>query len=243
MLVAGVVGVALAALPFPHRPAAPAVAAGRSDGAELYQRWCAVCHATDGSGTMAGPSLEKVSIAYLDLTLRTGRMPLADIRQGVRQRTLDDAERRAVVRYLTERLGLHGTVPSPPPGSAASGRAVYAVRCAQCHGAGGGGGLAGDGTRIPPVTGLDGHTIAQAARVGPFTMPPFNEALLTDRELADLATFLSEGHEPPATPLRLSGVDRALVTVFVTLLAFVVVGVAVWAARRPATPPEEGEAP
>lgn len=212
------------------------------DGAQLYQRWCATCHATDGSGTNVAPSLEDVRVAYLDLTMRTGRMPMKDPSRGVRERRFNDDEREKTVAYLTDLLDLDGDIPEPPEGSAAEGREVYGIYCGECHGAGGGGGLAGDGTAIPPIVGLDAVAIAEAAREGPFAMPRFAEEVISDDELGDLAAFLDEEVHPPATPLGFSEVDRALAALFAGALIATALGLCWWAARQPEMAPhDDGE--
>lgn len=223
---------------------APATAAATDavDGAQLYQRWCATCHATDGTGTNVAPSLEDVSVAYLDLTMRTGRMPMSDPSRGVRERRFNGEERARTVAYLTDLLRLDGDIPEPPTGSAAAGREIYGIYCGECHGAGGGGGLAGDGTPIPRIVGLDAVAIAEAARAGPFAMPPFGEAVISDDELGDLAAFLDEDVHPPATPLGFSEVDRARAALFAGTLIATALAVCWWAARQPdLVPDDDGE--
>lgn len=213
------------------------VAADADRGGALYQRWCATCHATDGSGTTEGPSLREVDVAYLDLTMRTGRMPLTDPAHAVRGRRFDDGERAQTVAYLTDLLDLDGEIPEVPGGSLSAGRRVYGAHCAACHGSGGGGGLAGDGTTIPPIVGLDPVAIAEATREGPFQMPRFGEEMISDEEVADLAAFLDEEAHPPATPLGYAEVNRGLAAAFAGALALVVIGLCVWASRGPDVPP------
>lgn len=237
----GVCGVGLVALAGGLATAAESgrAAAGveAPDGGELYQRWCAACHATDGAGTTAGPPLTGIDVAYVDLTMRTGRMPLEDPARGVRQRRFSDAERRRTVAYLTDLLDLDGQVPDVAPGSPAAGRRVYGVHCAACHGPGGSGGLAGDGTPVPEIVGLDAVAIAEATRQGPFQMPRFGRDLISDGEVGDLAAFLGEDTHPPATPLGYTELSRPLAAAFATTLALVVIGLCVWASRRPGLPP------
>lgn len=212
-------------------------------GGELYQRWCATCHATDGSGTTDGPSLQEVDVAYLDLTMRTGRMPLTDPAHAVRGRRFDDGERALTVAYLTDLLDLEGEIPAVPAGSAAAGRSIYGLHCAACHGAGGGGGLAGDGTDIPKVVGLDSVAIAEATRVGPFQMPRFGEEVISDDGIADLAAFLDEEAHPPASPLGYAAVNRGLAAAFAGALALMVIGLCVWASRGSDRPQTDGGGP
>lgn len=215
-------------------------------GAALYQRFCAVCHAHDGTGVPGvGPPIVGLSLAKVDLAMRTGRMPLEDPRRGVRERTFSPAERSAVTAYLADALELEGALPEPEVGDGAAGREVYASHCGQCHGGAGEGGLAGDGVEIPPVVGLDPVTIAASVREGPFTMPQFSEELISDEELADLIAFLDEDLHEPTSPLGLAHLSMFQTLGFVAVLAVVVLLVCAWAggARRSPVPGGGGEGP
>lgn len=212
-------------------------------GGELYQFWCATCHANDGSGVAGiAPPLNGFSVATVDLSLRTGRMPLADPRRGVREREFTDEEREAVVAYLTEFLDLEGELIKPGPGDASRGRDMYAVHCAQCHGATGKGGIAGDGVEVPAIQGLDAVTIASAVREGPFAMPRFGEDLISDSEIGDIVAFLDERVHEPTSPLGLAEVSKFEVIGVAALLtgvAVVVCAVVGGARRRREGPPRE----
>lgn len=213
-------------------------------GGDLYQRYCAVCHANDGTGIPdVAPDLAQFSAPRVDLSMRTGRMPLTDRQRGVRERTFSPDERRATMAYLDGLLDLEGELPDPPAGEAAQGREVYAINCAQCHGATGSGGVAGDGVQIPAIVGSDDVTIASATREGPFAMPPFGEALITDQEIGDITAFLDEEVHQPTSPLGRNHVSKFEAIFFAALLTAVVVLVCFWAAglrhRRPTPPPDE----
>ncbi len=113
-----------------------------SDGAKLYARNCAACHGENGGGGLGVPlSLPSfqatVSNDYLHKTIRLGRpgrvMPTS---------ALPDADIDAIVRHLRS----WNKAPAPQfsaasvKGNAEHGRALYAARCATCHGANGEGG-------------------------------------------------------------------------------------------------------
>jgi ubiquinol-cytochrome c reductase cytochrome c subunit len=206
-------------------------------GGELYQRWCAVCHGTDGGGTYAGPPLLGTSLAYNDLTMRTGRMPLADPNQGVRSREFTDTEREDTLAYLAEALGLDGTIEEPGPGDPAAGQDIYVNHCAQCHGATGAGGIAGDGTLVPATRGLDPLTIAQATRIGPFQMPAFDETAITEDQLDDLVAYTA----PPATGLLgfAEMESRVVAVLFALGLGALLVWFCVWVGRPVPAPDVE----
>ena len=57
-------------------------------GSEVYQANCAACHGTRGEGgpgpgELLGPPLDMVDIRFIDQTVRTGRMPIAEPSVGV----------------------------------------------------------------------------------------------------------------------------------------------------------------
>lgn len=215
-------------------------------GAELYQRNCAVCHGSNGTGVEGvAPPITDFSAPRVDLSMRTGRMPMDDVRRGIRQRSFNDAEREATMAYMVDKFDLEGELTDPPPGDPGVGQDVYSVNCAQCHGAAGDGGVAGDGVEIPPVVGLDEVTIATASRVGPFAMPQFSADLISDEELGHIAAFLDEEVHQPNSPLGLEEVGELDAIFFAALLTVTVLLVCVWAAglrgRRPAPPPGEEE--
>lgn len=205
--------------------------ADRERGGELYQRWCAVCHATDGAGTGAGPPIDDVPIALMDLTMRTGYMPLTDERHGVREREFTDAEREAALAYMVERFDLEGQVAEPGPGDVVRGQDLYTVHCAQCHGATGEGGVAGRDATVPATRGLDPILVAQAVRTGPFQMPPFSDEQIDDDDLAAIVTFLAD--QPANSPLGLGDLTRPAAFGWALLLGGVVLAACRWISTHP----------
>ena len=232
-LVAVVAGAFLAG---PSFAAEETVPPDRRSGKTVYQRLCASCHGTQGegipgSGRSAGPPLEDVDVAYLDLVLRTGRMPLLSESRGVVEPEVTDEQRERLVAWLAHELGLQGSVPEPPLGRAERGQVPFLRNCAQCHGAAGGGGIAGNGVLVPAIADLDPVAITEAARVGPFEMPRFGERVLSDQELADVAAYLAATGEQPATLLGLSQIGRIPAAALTALLALVLLGILLGVSR------------
>lgn len=205
-------------------------------GAELYQRWCAVCHGTDGAGTAAGPPIDDVPIAFADLAMRTGYMPLTDRTRGVRERELTDEERQAVLAYMVERFDLDGAVPAPGPGDRGRGQDLYTTHCAQCHGAAGEGGVSGQQATVPATRGREPLLIAEAVRVGPFQMPPFGREQISDAELDDIVAFLQD--QPSNSPLGLADLTRVDAFAWGLLLAATMLAVSWWIGKRPVRAPD-----
>jgi ubiquinol-cytochrome c reductase cytochrome c subunit len=194
-------------------------------GAGVYQANCAACHGTVAEGgpgvtdATSGPALDEIDIAYVDMTLRTGRMPFPDRGAGVLREELEDDEREALVAWMAERFDLPGEIPEVGEGDAARGQELYVRNCAACHGAAGDGGISGAGATVPPVTGLDPVATVEAIRVGPFEMPGFSEQVLDEQQVADIAAFVEATEEESGTLLGLHEVDEVVGALFAAGLA------------------------
>ena len=213
-------------------------------GAQLYSQACAQCHAADGSGRVVqgtdrrAPALDgrpEVTAAYMDLVLRTGRMPPAadPFDNQPRQVAFTDDERLAIVAWTVQQFDLEGDIPEVPEGNAGRGQSVYAANCAQCHGATGGGGVAGAGAWTPDVSQYDAVTVAEAIRVGPFQMPAFGPDQISDQEMGDVAAFLEEVRHEEGTPLGLVELNPVFASGFVALLALVMILSLFWISAKP----------
>jgi ubiquinol-cytochrome c reductase cytochrome c subunit len=257
-LLAVAVVLAIAAL----RPAHPAraqqrdpdapTAAELTEGAELYAVFCASCHGSDGLGGVVegtgrrAPALaerpDEVTVPYVDLVVRVGRMPPAGDPFDNRARNrdvIDERERELLVAYLTREFDLEGEIPNPPEGEARRGLEVYDTNCAQCHGSTGAGGVAGRGAYTPQINQYPPVTIAEAIRVGPFQMPQFDRTTISDQEVGDIAAFLDHVQEESGTPLfRLTELNPVYASAYVFVLALVILASVVWIAGRPAWFPD-----
>lgn len=127
----------------------PLTAASAPDGRALYERQCAVCHESRGAGGIGLPigreTLAQVSDRYLFETIRRGRpgriMPAFQ--------SLSDAQVEALIAYMRNWYPADSYPaydPTPVQGDPARGAAVYADKCAECHGSDGSG--EGDGTGV-----------------------------------------------------------------------------------------------
>jgi len=225
-------------------------------GGQLYAQACAQCHASDGGGaTVPGtdrtaPALSgspEVTASYVDLLLRTGRMPPAGDPYDNQPRAVafDDGQRQAIVAYMTDEFDLTNDladVTELPEGDAGAGQAVYAANCAACHGSTGAGGVAGGGAWTPAVNVYDTTTIAEAIRVGPFQMPAFGEDTISDQEAADVGAFLEEVSNEPGTPLGLVELNPVFASGFVALLAVVMILSLFWISSKPTWFPDPDDA-
>ena len=216
-------------------------------GEALFQMHCARCHGgvgqggeVPGGGGEAPPlaGRDDVTAAYVDLTLRTGRMPPVGDPFDNRARavTIEGEDSDALLAYMTERLGLEDDIPEPVEGDPAEGLSVYAANCAHCHGSSGEGGVAGAGAYTPPLTQHDAVTIVEAIRVGPFEMPAFSPDQISDEEAAGVAAFLEVVGNDPGTPLLglvelnpvYAGAFVALLSALLLFSLFYIAGRATW---------------
>jgi ubiquinol-cytochrome c reductase cytochrome c subunit len=194
-------------------------------GRAIYLRSCAACHGPQGEGTADGPSLQNSGAAAADFMLRTGRMPLNLPGDPTRRRppAYDDATIRALVEYVASLSRQPApTIPNVVVSGAdlSRGRALYTAECASCHGPSGGGDAIGGGVSAPSLMESDPRTVGEAVRIGPGAMPVFNEAGLSDAELADIAAYVQFLRNPP-TP---GGVQPPLVGPVVEGFVAVVIG-------------------
>jgi len=131
--------------PAKSEPAATSSAPSRvAVGETLYQKYCKLCHAADGTGYAAdnAPSLvsyhflRSATDAFIAHGIRMGRPGTAMAAYGAsRGGPLTDPEIDAIVSFLRSK----GPYPIPLPetplgGEATRGQAVFAQNCEQCHG-------------------------------------------------------------------------------------------------------------
>lgn len=199
---------------FEDRPA-PVTRMPRDDepvalsGPELYQRDCAWCHASDGSGTSRGPDLDGAldGGAYTHFMLSTGRMPIEtpDEKTHRRPSLYNDEEIAALVDHVVSFGGSGPSIPEvdPDSGDLALGAELYAENCAACHSTTGAGGALTSGETAPAVMAATPVEIAEAMLVGPGcpnddpdcgpgdgAMPIFDD--LSDDEVDAVAAYIRE---------------------------------------------------
>jgi ubiquinol-cytochrome c reductase cytochrome c subunit len=178
--------------------AAPA-AAQAPNGLELYASDCSKCHGPQGEGLPGrAPSLRDAGARAADFYLRTGYMPLASPHdQPERSRVLySEPELRALVEYVAS-LGNGPSVPGPHPegGDLSQGQRLFATHCAGCHQIATTGGYV-TGAHVPPLGDASAVEVAEAVRIGPYVMPAFSEAEISDGELDSLVAYVEYAKHP-----------------------------------------------
>lgn len=221
-------------------------------GALLYQQQCAQCHGGDAQGAIVpgtnrqAPPLRGLPITYIDLVLRTGRMPPPGdpFDNRLRKPVVVGQDREALVQWMDQAFGLSGEIPVAMPGDPSLGLQVYQQNCAHCHGATGGGGVAGAGAYTPPLTGYDPIVIAEAIRVGPFEMPQFSRKQITDEEVDAVVGYLEFVREERGTPIfGLTELNPVYAAGFVALAAVVLLFSVFWIGGTPAWFPDPRKGP
>jgi ubiquinol-cytochrome c reductase cytochrome c subunit len=165
-----------------------------TEGQLLYEEHCSSCHGADATGTAQGPNIVGLGPASYDFMMSTGRMPLAQPgAQAVRKPpVLSPAEIQAITAYLVSRDPGAGTpIPNvhPGAGSLSQGQSIYELNCAPCHGATGNGGAVGP-EAAPSLKHATPTQIGEAVRIGPGTMPVFDDTVVSDEELNSLVRYV-----------------------------------------------------
>ncbi len=189
------------ATPNPTAAAPPAPSAQTATGRALFLDGCSSCHGSDARGVQPlGPSLYGVGAAAADFYLSTGRMPLANPRdQPTRARpAYTRPEIAALVAYVSS-LGPGPPIPAvdPAAGHVNAGMEAFTEHCAGCHQVGGAGGIV-TGSIAPALNNKDvtPTEIGEAVRVGPYVMPVFSRAQISDQQLNDIARYVISTQRP-----------------------------------------------
>jgi ubiquinol-cytochrome c reductase cytochrome c subunit len=185
----------------PAHAAAPpgGVVANVTQGKSLFAANCSRCHGSRGQGLRGqGPSLKDVGALSADFYVRTGYMPLDDPHsQPWRTRVLfSEPQIRSLVAYVAT-IGHGPAIPSPQwqRASVASGRQLFADRCAGCHQIAIAGGVL-PGARIPALNRATPRQIAEAVRIGPYLMPKFSPKSITPTQLNDIVAYVQYAKHP-----------------------------------------------
>jgi ubiquinol-cytochrome c reductase cytochrome c subunit len=183
-------------------------------GAELYADGCIGCHGPQARGVAglgpaaaagrtqgAGPSLRDVGAASLHFYLTTGYMPLRDPDEPPERSTpsYSPQEIEAIIAYV-ESLSAAPAGPDipvvhPERGDLQEGLRAFTASCAGCHQVVAEGGVVLDGV-APELERATPTQIAEAIRVGPYLMPKFSEAQISDAEVDSIVRYIRYASDP-----------------------------------------------
>jgi ubiquinol-cytochrome c reductase cytochrome c subunit len=170
-------------------PAPTDLTAGR----ELYEERCSTCHGSRAEGTGQAPPIAGLGPAFYDFMMSTGRMPLDQTGVQARRRppVLGPDEIRAISDYLQSIApgGIQIPEVNPEAGNISLGQATYQSNCAPCHGITAHGGAVGP-LDAPPLGAATAVQIAEAIRIGPGTMPVFDESTIDQRTLDSVVAYV-----------------------------------------------------
>jgi ubiquinol-cytochrome c reductase cytochrome c subunit len=170
-----------------------------TEGRQLFLDGCASCHGFDARGVPGvGPSLVGVGAQAADFYLSTGRMPLKE-KTGEEPLRSEPAYPRDQIRALVEYVGALGgpAVPSVDPerGKLNEGLHAFTTYCAGCHQIVAEGGVV-TGAIPPALQDATPTQIAEAVRVGPYVMPPFEERTIDDETLDSIIRYIELTKDP-----------------------------------------------
>jgi ubiquinol-cytochrome c reductase cytochrome c subunit len=169
------------------------------DEAGLYREACSSCHGQDLRGVRGkGPPLRGVGAQSADFYLSTGRMPLAhpDDEPVRNPPPYEREQRQALIEYIASFGGPPIPRTDTTDGSIAQGQRLFADNCSGCHQIVGQGGIIPPAGVAPALQHATATQVAEAIRIGPYTMPRFDEAHLDDREVASIARYVVSTRDP-----------------------------------------------
>ena len=174
-----------------------------NEGRQLFAVHCATCHGVNLQGSSQGPPLINVDAIDVDFELSTGRMPASiPFEQEEHKKPLfTPAQIDALVQFVSSKSSGSSWLPTTiARGDAVRGRSIYEENCEQCHGATGHGDAVGYQNVAPELMNATPRQIVEAVRMGPDVMPKFGPAIIDDRNLSDLVSyvgFLQHGQYNP----------------------------------------------
>ena len=175
-------------------------------GQEWFQRDCAFCHGNVGQGTPRAPNIVTGhgGAALSDFMLRTGRMPIADPNDQIKEHApaYPPDVIAKIVGYVESLKPQGPAVPvvDPAAGSLPDGQALFEANCAACHSASAVGGTltqagastvrTNAGNQVPGLLKTSPLVVAEAMRAGPGTMPVFGKQTFSDAQVDSIVAYI-----------------------------------------------------
>ena len=183
-------------------------------GHDLYMTRCASCHGERAQGSSLAPGLIGKSASDIHLMLDTGRMPAAVpyVDEISEKPSFSRAQIEVLTGYvLTLTRAQDRTLPLVSGGDPIHGRALFAENCSACHGPAADGASVGANDVAPSLRGASAFQIGEAIRAGPDVMPRFGTRELSDRDVDDIARYVTllDSDAPPARNVNAGGLALA----------------------------------
>jgi mono/diheme cytochrome c family protein/rhodanese-related sulfurtransferase len=184
-----------------------------ANGAFAFGKYCALCHAADGSGYAADHAPSLVSRTFLESAgdellargIREGRpgtamAPYARARGG----PLDDAEIASILAFLRARGPVRVKLPKGPVlGDVARGEVVYDATCKTCHGTRTDRGTAVDLANVALLSAASDAFLRHAVVHGrPGTPMPAFAGVLGEDDIDNVVALLRSWVTPTEPPRR-----------------------------------------
>jgi ubiquinol-cytochrome c reductase cytochrome c subunit len=168
------------------------------EGRTLFVEGCSTCHGMNAEGIPnVAPDLRGVGAQAADFYVSTGRMPLdkpGD--QPLRSHPIYTQEQiDAIVAYIGSLGGPPIPEVHPERGTLSEGLELFSLYCAGCHQVTVQGGVVTDAF-APDLNEATATQIAEAARVGPYVMPVFNEQLISAQQLDSIVRYVQFAQKP-----------------------------------------------
>ncbi|MFL5798260.1 MAG: c-type cytochrome [Actinomycetota bacterium] len=175
-------------------PTASASPTDLTAGKEAYEERCSTCHGSRAEGSDQAPPIAGLGPAFYDFMMSTGRMPLDQTGVQARRRppVLGPDQIRAISDYLESIPpgdGIQIPEVNTDAGDISLGQETYQSNCAPCHGVTGHGGAVGP-LDAPPLSDATAVQVAEAIRIGPGTMPVFDESTIDQRTLDSVVAYV-----------------------------------------------------
>lgn len=174
-------------------------------GKVLFEANCSSCHGADAYGSDRAPNLVGVGAATVDFWVSTGRMPLAESSiQAVRKPPrFTRTQTLQIAAYVASLAPVTPNAPSiPSVTTSVSGQAdgldLFVLDCAACHTVTGAGDALADGYFAPSLHEATKTQVAEAIRTGPGNMPRFGPGELSDKQVADIVSYVTGVIQQPA---------------------------------------------
>jgi ubiquinol-cytochrome c reductase cytochrome c subunit len=139
-----------------------------------------------------------VGAASVDFYLSTGRMPLQspDATAQRARPAYTSGEIAAITGYVAS-FGSGPPIPTLASSSdLARGAELYEQNCAACHSSTGVGGALTSGVVAPSLLEATRTQLAEAIRIGPGTMPVFDQGAIRDEDVTAIANYVAELQAP-----------------------------------------------
>jgi ubiquinol-cytochrome c reductase cytochrome c subunit len=171
-------------------------------GQYLYIQGCSTCHGLNGQGSkltdkVSAPPLIGVGAAAVDFYVSTGRMPLNQpVVQAPRKKpAYNRAQINELVKYVTSLSPPDDKGPAIPAvdtskASDVQGYQIFANNCAACHNSQGSGGALGRDYYAPRLYSATPTQVAEAVRIGPGSMPVFDQNTLSNQQVNSLVKYV-----------------------------------------------------